>query len=298
MEQVKEKIAIIGTGRVGCHLAVALKNAGLDVLAVSDIRSEQAGACAEQCGPPVRYLPLKEFPTTLSMIFIAVPDDYIGDVAASLDELDVVKKNTIVCHTSGAKTSEVLYSLSGKTKLLLSVHPVQTITENIRDWEKLLNIYWGLEGIDDAQERMKKVLGCLNGRVFSLTASQKSGYHAACVWASNFIVAVMDSAIEILMKNNIPEPDARHILAPLALTALQNVIKTGPTQALTGPVVRGDAGTVAGHLDTLKKNNPRLLNQYLELAGQLLVISSRADKDEEKYTSIKRLLEQYKTENI
>ncbi len=196
------------------------------------------------------------------------------DVVAQLVTFDCLDRETIVVHTSGALSSNVLHPLSKQTLLLAAVHPVQTFSGAAEDWKRLMNIYFGVEGNAAALERLNPVISSLQGTAVPIPADQKTFYHLSCVLASNFAVALQTLAIQIMEHIGLEEKQAIHLLHPLATASIDNVQKKGPVQALTGPITRGDVGTVTRQLEALRKEIPEFLSLY-KAFGKMLVDLTR-----------------------
>lgn len=267
---IDEKIAIIGIGRLGTSLARALREINCDVIALSDINRERAIECARICGDSTNYYQVHFLPRQVSMIFLTVPDDQIKAAADQLLDCPALDEETVVLHTSGAVTSDVLSALKPKTELLASVHPVQTFTGAEEDWKKLYEIYYGVEGHPKALTRLDKVLTKLRGKTFAIPAKYKSLYHLGCVFASNYLLTVIHAATRAFGKFGVEEETAIRILEPLIMASTDNASKAGVSGSATGPITRGDVGTIERHLRELEQHAPELVKAYKSL-GLILV---------------------------
>jgi predicted short-subunit dehydrogenase-like oxidoreductase (DUF2520 family) len=184
-----EKVGIVGAGKLGGSLARALCEAGVKVVALTDIVLERAIAKAKMCGDDTCAIPMIELPDDLTMVIISVPDDSIVTVAEQLASSDKIDKKCVVAHTSGAFSSDLISGLKRRTKLLASFHPIQTFSGSDDDWQRLFGIFFGLEGYEAALPRLRTLVDNLRGREFQIPADKKEIYHLSCVMASNFLVA-------------------------------------------------------------------------------------------------------------
>lgn len=267
---MQEKIGIIGAGKLGHSFARALCEAGCLVAAINDADITRAKCCAALCGENIAACKLKDFPSDITMLFIAVPDDAVPCVVEQLAASNFISPRTIIAHTSGALPSAVLAPLRDRSKLLAAIHPVQTLTEAADDWRRLFGIYYGIEGFTRALPRLRALIQKLHSKVFIIPENQKALYHLGCVFASNYLVGVEAIAARIMKQAGFTEKEAVNILEPLVLATLENIKRHGMVRSLTGPIVRGDLGTVKRHVEEIETKIPAFLPPYLIL-GQTLI---------------------------
>ena len=290
MKPYVEKIAIIGAGRLGRSLARALCEVGGIVAAVHDIDRRRARSCVALCGSQTRASSLSELPADLTLIFLTVPDDAVSECAAALAQLPL-SEDCVVAHTSGALPSDALDPLRGRTRLLASLHPVQTFSGAGNDWKRLFDIYFGFEGYRPVLTRLRPLVKKMGGEVFIIPKRHKGMYHIGCVFASNFLVSVLSAATEVLQVVGFDQEQAIRIFEPLSQATLDNVKRHGTAGAATGPITRGDLGTVSHHLSDLNRCSPQLLALYRTLAGQLCDLMEKVHGAEKvKLEQIRRLL--------
>ncbi len=294
---MNEKIGIIGAGRLGQSLARALCEAGCSVQAIYDADETRAKCCVALCGDTTQSLPLEAFPTDLTLLFIAVPDDSVTELVEKLSHTSFISLDTIVAHTSGVLLSAVLAPLRPQTELLAAVHPVQTLTSSPDDWQRLFGIYYGVEGHYRALPRLRALVQKLRGKIFIIPQKQKALYHIGCVFASNYLISVEAVAIRIMEQVGFTESEAISILEPLVLASLDNIKKRGIARALSGPIVRGDIGTVARHIEELGKTVPALVPTYMTL-GQISIdlAESHLPSQKEKLQGLRRFITQKQQE--
>ena len=287
---MQEKIGIIGAGRLGKSLARALCEVGYAVCAIHDVNRAAAESCISMCGTQIKFYKVEDFPDFLTLVFISVPDDFIASVAGEL-ALSSITSQTIVVHTSGARGIDALAPLHRKTSLLASIHPIQTFSGSENDWKRLFGITFGLEGQNPVLLRLRAVVDELRGRTITVSTGHKPLYHLGCVFASNFIVTLFAAASRVMAHVGFDEREAIKILYPLAEASMANVKMKGAPASATGPITRGDIGTVVSHLQELSEICPQVLPLYRAL-GQYMtdLVFDLPGVDKEKIIQIKEML--------
>lgn len=175
---------------------------------------------------------------------LAVTDDAIADVAAALAQSTPVA-GAVVFHCSGAKASEELDVLRRAGAVVASVHPVRSFADPAAVAAAFDGTFCGVEGDAAALAILLPAFEAIGARPVQIDAAAKTVYHAAAVFASNYLVTVMDAALRAYEAAGIPADVARELARPLATETLSNVLRLGPEAALSGPIARGDAATVA-----------------------------------------------------
>ena len=242
-------LTIVGPGRVGRAIAGAAAAAGIETTLVG--RAELA-----------RELPVAE--ATL----LCVPDSAIEEACAAVARHPGATR--FVGHTSGATGLDALGSAAAAGAPVFSIHPLQTVRGEPSD---LAGAFCAVSGHDrealDFAERLARSLGMTP---FEVAEDKRAAYHAAAVIASNFLVALEESAAGLLEGAGVA--DARELLAPLVMRTAANWSEHGAA-ALTGPIARGDHATVAGHLKALAEEDPELLPLYRALADRTIALAGR-----------------------
>lgn len=235
-----EPIAIVGRGHVGLSLAAAAEAAGLPVRLVpsADAAIATSGATAA---------------------LICVPDEAIGEVAAAVASAE--NPPALVGHVSGATTLDPLASAGARGSLVFSLHPLQTFAGPATPVAGIPAATAG--STEEAEAFAEALVLALDMRPFAVSDDQRAAYHAAASIASNFLVALQESATELLSSAGIE--DGRDLLAPLVLASAANWAEHGG-DALTGPIARGDFATVERHLAALADTAPELIPMYEALA--------------------------------
>ena len=242
-------VAIIGPGRVGASIARAAAEAGLQArLAGRDDALEAAGEA--------------------EVALLCVPDAQITPAAETI--ASAVPPLRFVGHVSGATGLGALAPCVQRGAAPFSLHPLQTVPDPNSD---LRGAPCAIAADDPGAEALARALaGRLGMRPFAVPEEHRAAYHAAAVIASNFLVALEESAAELLAKAGID--DARELLAPLVLRAAGNWTERGGA-ALTGPIARGDAATVVRHLEAIDELAPELRPLYEALADRTAALAAR-----------------------
>lgn len=265
-------VAVIGAGALGSVLALRLGGCGYPVVAV--LGRSGTASLARRVGAPVASPSLHDLPETARLVACCVPDDALPAVVDGLGPLRRDWSDTTVLHTSGALTTEVLAPLAARGATTLSFHPVQTFTRASTP-DGFAGIPVGLEGTEAALAVGRRLAVDLGARPVVLPAAAKTRYHLAATVASNFLVTLMALAEEVLATIGLTRPEGAALLRPLVEGTLGNLAAQPPEDALTGPVARGDAQTLAAHLDALQRHLPHLLPAYVALATETVRVAVR-----------------------
>jgi predicted short-subunit dehydrogenase-like oxidoreductase (DUF2520 family) len=197
---------------------------------------------------------------------LAVSDDRIAEVAAQLAAGRDVK-GAVVFHCSGAKASMELQPLRAAGALVASVHPVRSFADPRQVADAFDGTFCGVEGEPGALAVLHPALTAIGARVVAIDARAKTVYHAASVFASNYLTTVLDAALRAYQAAGIPEDVARELARPLATETMANVFRLGPETALSGPIARGDAATVARQQAAVNAWDPATGALYEALAA-------------------------------
>ena len=275
----KPEVSIIGAGRLGTALAMALAGAGYAIGSLVARRRESARRAAALLDVPARVLAVKELADRPApgLLLITTPDDQLPRVAAALARLDWKTDGTpTALHTSGALSAEQLAPLARKGWSTGSVHPLVSVSEPKAGARLLREAFWCVEGDRRAVRLARALVRDLGGKSFSIASENKPLYHAAAVMASGNVTALFDVASRMLVQCGLTAKQAREVLMPLLSSAVNNLAHLDPARALTGTYARGDVETVKRHLAALEGNEPtleiyRVLGRWsLELAAPRL----------------------------
>jgi predicted short-subunit dehydrogenase-like oxidoreductase (DUF2520 family) len=273
-------VAIVGAGRVGTAFGVRLRRAGHRIVAASGRGATVARARSYLGAVPV--LPPVDAARRGELVLIATPDDAIEPTCEAIVEGAGVTTGAVVCHASGATSLVALAAAEAVGATVLSIHPLQTFPDVGSAIERLAGCPMAVTARTDPGADLGWQLALdAGGRPFRLADDAKPLYHAAAVIASNYLVAITALARDVGSAAGLDDPV--RLFAPLQGTTLANVSSMGPERALTGPAVRGDAGTIDRHLVALSISVPAAVEAYVALARAALDVaerSGRLDADE------------------
>jgi len=235
---------IVGAGHVGRTLGRLFAAHGAftvqDVLTRSPDSAGQAVAFIGAGQAVSRLADLR--PATAWML--AVGDDQIAPGCAALAGAGLLR-DAVVFHCSGAKASSELQAAIDAGALAASVHPVRSFADPEGVAAAFAGTWCGVEGDAGALAMLTPAFEAIGARLVAIDPAAKTVYHAASVFASNYLVTVLDAALRAYVAAGVPEEVARELARPLASETLANVFRLGPAAALSGPVARGDVATVA-----------------------------------------------------
>lgn len=257
-------------------MGVLLSRAGHIVVAVSG-RGAGSRERADRHLPGVPFLGSVEAARRAEVVLVTVPDDRILDVCRTLAKRGGLDERPSVLHLSGANPLDDLAPAAEVGASTLSIHPLQTAPSVDAAIERFPGSGFAVTARDEESFALGERLAAdAGGRPFRLLDEHKPLYHAAAVFASNYLAVVEGLAEELFALAGIPDP--RPLFGPLAEGTLANVLERGAAEALTGPVARGDAGTVRRNLEALRERAPACLPSYVSLARAALELAGRAGR--------------------
>ncbi|MFA5629714.1 MAG: DUF2520 domain-containing protein [Dehalococcoidales bacterium] len=279
------KIGFIGAGALANTLAVALKQKGFKVAAVSCYGSESAKALAKRIGEPCLATDNQGVADSAEVVFIATPDDVIATVAMQIKW----HKGQKVIHCSGADSIDILRPAEEFGAQIGAFHPLQTFAAGLG--ENLKGITFAVEAQEPLLAQLKELALTLGGNWLELKSEDRVIYHAAAVFAANYMITLTNIAADLWDNIGISREKAIEALLPLIRGTLNNMQEIGITDSLTGPIARGDSGTIEKHIKALGKINSDLKKLYAELGLNTIPIASEKGRlDKVHAAQIERLL--------
>ncbi len=240
-------VGVIGAGKVGAVLGAALRAAEHAVVGVSAV-SEASRDRAEALLPGVPVLEIPDIVERSELVLLAVPDDALGPLVEGLAKLGAWQAGQLVAHTSGRHGVGVLAPVRSAGAIPLAIHPAMTFTGMSLDLRRLLDCRFGVTA-DPAMLPIAQALVVeMGAEPVVIAEGDRVTYHAALAHGSNHLVTLVAQAAEVLGRIGVDEPD--QLLGPLLRASLDNALAAGES-ALTGPVARGDVGTVGAHAEAL-----------------------------------------------
>ena len=255
-------IGIIGAGGLGFPLARELNHSGYKVTGIwtrTFSRTEQLSA---KLRGTTAFRHMQEVADNCQLVFITVPDDIISNVADSINWYN----GQFVVHCSGIHPKEILQNPLNQGAIPGGFHPLQTFTRSKIDSPVFKGITIGIDAPSLLYQHLESIAYSLGGSPFSITGKDRTLYHASATIACALLVVLIHLAADLW--NQFQDPldsetdDGLHALIPLIKSTLNNLEVSGPVGALTGPLVRGDIGTITGHIKALEEKNPELRDIY------------------------------------
>jgi predicted short-subunit dehydrogenase-like oxidoreductase (DUF2520 family) len=273
-------IGFIGTGTVGTALALGLSAKGYQVVAVSSRTGVSSTRLAEQLKGCKDLTTNQAVADAADLVFITTPDAAIPQVASEVRW----REGQRVVHCSGADSTETLEPARKLGATVGAFHPLQTFASVKQAIDNLPGSTFAIEAGEPLRATLKKMAADLGGHSIELQASDKVIYHAAAVIASNYLVTLVKLSTDLWQTFGVSREEATHALIPLLRGTLNNIENVGLPNCLTGPVARGDSGTVRKHLVALERNAPAVLPTYRELGRQTIPVAVAKGKIDEQQT--------------
>lgn len=269
------KVAIIGAGTLGTSLGVLIQRAGYQVTAICSrhMRSAQVAQSIVGAGEVVGDPGLAAMGADL--VLLAVPDRAIPSVSLQVASGGALKRGAVVAHCAGGLPARVLAGVSAAGCHRGTMHPLQTFADVDTALQHMRDTFFFLEGDAEAVEVLRSVVIAIHGRPVTLEGGQKSVYHAGACAASNFFVALVEYARNLLIRAGVPAEVALPALLPLLRGTLANLEEVGLPKALTGPIARGDLGTVRSHIQSLRDLPGNTVRLYREMGRRAVQLAMR-----------------------
>jgi predicted short-subunit dehydrogenase-like oxidoreductase (DUF2520 family) len=246
------RVTIIGAGRMGQGLGLALKRRGYKVVLLN--RSPR-----EVIPPLVLHQGSRAEATTgADLVLIATPDDAIGTVASELAAERAISRDQVVLHLSGLLDRDALLPLEESGAGCGSFHPLQSVAEPATAAERLKGAFVGIEGDERALIAAERLANTLRMVPVRIPATAKPAYHAGAAFVANYTIALVGVAERLARAAGVPPDIAARIYLPLLGGAVANLTALGPAASLTGAVRRGDVQTIQSHLDALSPEDRKL----------------------------------------
>jgi predicted short-subunit dehydrogenase-like oxidoreductase (DUF2520 family) len=255
-------VGIVGTGRVGAVLGAALQRAGHRLVAVSAV-SQQSRARAAALLPGIPVMTVEEVVGRAELVLLTVPDDALPPLVAGLSATGAWQAGQLVVHTSGRYGAAVFGAAAGHHVLGLALHPVMTFTGTSMDLDRLADCCFGITAPAALRPVAEALVLEMGAEPVWIEERDRPMYHAGLAHGSNHLVTLVAQAMQVVGSAGVQDP--QRLIAPLLHAALDNALRLGDA-ALTGPVARGDAGTVAAHLAQLNEQTPDIRPTYVALA--------------------------------
>ncbi|HBJ73645.1 MAG TPA: oxidoreductase [Actinobacteria bacterium] len=256
------RVGVIGTGRAGSVIAAALQRAGHPVIAASAV-SDLSRLRAQALLPNTPIVDLAEVAVSADLVLVAVPDDALIGLVQGLAMAGVVTPGQFWMHLSGRYGIQALDAVTKEGALPLAVHPVMSFTGTSIDLSRLTDCPFGVTAPEALRTAAEALVIEMGGEPVWVPEASRPLYHAALAFGSNFLITLVAQSTELLQRAGIDQP--QRVLGPLLGASLDNALRLGD-QALTGPVARGDARSVAAHIEVIGNESSAAEAAYRALA--------------------------------
>ena len=272
----KPTIAIIGPGRAGSALGRALHASGYTIAAIGGRNPDNVRNLAEELGARACQSPATTIDVA-DLTLLAVPDDVILPLATDMVESLCSAAGHAVVHLSGAQDRSALRPLAHQGSLRTGVfHPLQTFRRGPEAVQNVVGTYFGIDADQPLRDQLTQVARDLKGHPFDLTGVNLALYHAAAVFAANYPITLLAEAIALAAEAGLDAETARQGLTTLLAGAVNNLRDLPPADAITGPALRGDEGTIKRHLEALKGDS-ELQRLYQLLADRTRLLNPKKE---------------------
>ncbi|MFO8009664.1 MAG: DUF2520 domain-containing protein [Dehalococcoidia bacterium] len=265
----KPTIGFIGAGTVGTALAVRLFEQGYPVIAVASRSRSSADKLAEKVNECKAYENKQAVADRCDLVFVTTPDDDVLDV---VNELKWHGAQSVV-HCSGVDSLDVLEKAKTDGAQVGGFHPLQTFASVTHAIQNLPGSTFALEAEGPLLETLREMAESLQGKCVTLGEGDKPLYHAAAVIACNYMVTLMKMATDLWQTFGVSPEEATEALMPLVRGTVNNIENVGLPDCLTGPIARGDIGTITKHLEIMEERVPEIASTYRELALKTIPVA-------------------------
>lgn len=256
-------VGVVGAGRVGTALGAALALAGHRVVSASGVSDAARERARVRLGDDVSMAEPRDVLAGADLVLLTVPDDVLPGLVNGLVATEAPLAGKLLVHTSGRYGVGVLAPAARAGALPLALHPVMTFTGRPEDVDRLASVSFGVTAPDPLRTVAEALVVEMGGEPVFIAEEHRALYHTALASGANHLVTLVTEAADLLRLAGVETPE--RMLGPLLGAALDNGLRLGAA-GLTGPVARGDAGTVAEHLAELRRAAPDALPAYVAMA--------------------------------
>ena len=284
------RIAIVGAGNVGRTLGRLCNVAGHEISDVVCQSKRSAKAAVKFIGAGRAWESARVNLSPADLVLVSTPDGRIRCAVELIERNSSTLEQPVVLHTSGAIPSDELAALKAFGMSVGSCHPLQTFESPNSALAIVASSYFCIEGEARAIRVARRLVRGMGARYFEIPTEMKSLYHAAAVMSSGGIVALLSFSLDMLVRCGLAPSQARRVLLPLVEGTVANVSAVGPERALTGPVRRGDSGTVARNLAALRAIDSDAAELYRQLARRSVALVEKRAATQDALLEVRRQL--------
>ena len=286
------RIGFIGAGKVASAFGRFIHGHGVAISGYYDHHVEKCRRAADA----TRSRAFPDAATLVShsdIVLITTRDDQIADACKALCRQKIIDAHHLVGHMSGAHSSSILTDARRLGATVFSLHPLQAFADEDKALAELPHTFFSLEGEGERLQPVRQILEHTGNRFFPISSENKSLYHLSACILSNYLVTLMDIGLAALEKSGIDPGEGFQAMRPLIDGTLSNIARLGTAKALTGPIIRGDAGTIRRHLEALKSSDlGDVESLYRQMGLHTLKLARRtALSPGESAAAVKQLLE-------
>lgn len=285
------RIGFIGAGTLGCGLALALASAGCNVTAASSRTPASAEWLAGRIDGCVALDTAQAVADTSDLVFITAPDAAIAEVAAGVKW----RAGHGVVHCCGAASTELLQPAAAHEPLaslaIGAMHPFQTfaaLSDPAEAARRLSGVTFAVAATGWLADYLPSLAQRLDGHAIVIPDELRPLYHASAVLACGYVTTLLDASVSLWTRMGFTEADGVRAAVPLARATIEAIAAAGPSAAVTGPAVRGDANTIAAHLAALSEHAPELLPLYRELTLASMPLAQAKGVGEAELAQLRR----------
>ena len=267
-------IGLVGAGTLGRGLALALNAVGYDVVAVASRTPASAQWLAERIDGATAMGTPQDVADGCDLVFITTPDSVIEQVCSSVKW----RTGQGVAHCCGAASTELLASAASNGSAVGAMHPFQTfaaLSEPAEAARRLYGVTFAVSATGWLTEYLPTLAESLGGNAVNIPDELRPLYHASAVLSCGYLTTLLDAAINLWPQMGLSAEDGARAAIPLARATIEAIAAVGPANAVTGPAVRGDADTIAAHLQALEQRFEHLVALYRELTLASLPLAER-----------------------
>lgn len=273
-ETHKDTVAIVGLGKVGTAVGLLLQAAGYRIVAVSDLAPEALKRSSHFPDASI-FSDCARASALARCILITTRDDQIASVCEEICSRDGVRPGDKCVHMSGAGALDLLASARRLGAHVASIHPIQSFADVEGAIANLPGSTFGITADPALQPWALRFVRDLGGVPFLVSEEEKTLYHAAACMASNYLTALVSMVEDLYRVLGVAPSSALQTFLPLVRGTVRNIEAQGTVEALTGPIARGDVGTLRKHLIALRSQKPDYLQIYCQLGLMTLALSAR-----------------------
>lgn len=270
-------ISFIGAGKVGSALGLYFKQKGLEVAGYYSRTYNHAEHAAKLTGTKT-YSNIGELMNNSTMVWITASDDALPQLAKEIAQMDIPQHIKAFVHVSGVHSTAILQPIKDAGFPIYCAHPLMAFGESNESAQQLSDAYFTWDSSMDEMESMNEnfistFLAQLGNQTLHIDTKKKELYHCAASVLSNYLVTLLNLAYDMFAESGMSKSEIKRATTPLLKSTLKNIAENEHmSDALTGAIKRGDASTVAKHLETLQQNMPNKLTIYKALGRETMAM--------------------------